>query len=105
MLTTSATESSLDITTLMAEFDRSSSENRKINKATKEIHHQSRFSALDKNITALKEQQKQVNKAGTLSFIFGMISNALNIITSVISTIFPAIAPIATMANKLAQGL
>lgn len=103
--TNSSVSNDASIMDIMSEFDKSTSEDRKINKATKKAHHTSRISALDKNISSLKDQQKHLDKAGKLGFIFGMISNVMNIAATVLSAIFPPLAPLITAINKFTQGL
>lgn len=104
-ISTAGEGSSIDINTLMAEFDKSSSEDRKINKASREANFSKRMGLLDKNISALKKQNDEMSKASKLGFVFGLISNLMNLATQVISAICPPLAPVFVAVNKALQGL
>lgn len=95
--------SSGNIQDILAQAESASGDVRKDAKIMRQIHHNKNNRLLDQNISALKKQQSQLGKAGWMNFAIGMMSNLMNIATTVFSAIFPPLAPVFMAVNAALQ--
>lgn len=104
-VTNAGSGSSVDVMRLMEEASQAAGDSRKDNKIARRLHHDKNMSLLDKSIGQMKDQQAELGKASKWGFVFGMISNFLNIATQALSAIFPPLAPVFMAVNKAVQSV
>ena len=99
-----ATESSINIISLMGEADKASNDAKKDVRVARKSAHLERMGALEENIDSMEDQRDQMKSNGLFNFVIGMVSNFLNMATQIISFACPPAAPIANMVNQTLQG-
>lgn len=98
-------DKAINIMQLIEEASQITDDQQKDLKITRKLHHQKNMGLLDQNIDSLKDQQKQLGKAGVFNFVLGMVSNFFNLATTIVGTLFPPAAPIANAVNTFLQGV
>src|SRR3989338_3861248 len=81
----------VDVMTLMEEASQTAADSIKDAKIARKLHHNKNMRLMDQSIGKMRDQQDQLKKASGLGFVFGMISNMMNMVTQVLSAIFPEI--------------
>ncbi|EKD41499.1 MAG: hypothetical protein ACD_73C00690G0002 [uncultured bacterium] len=76
---------------------------RKSNLLMRQLHSNKKVAALDNSIGQMKKQQSELKQAANKGFIFGMISNFLQIAKVVICALFPAAAPLISKIMDIVQ--
>lgn len=100
--TMAASQNSIGVNTLLEKITSSSSEEQKDSKVRREIHHQKSMSLFDKNISFLKEQKSQMQKAAKFSFVMGIIKSVVGIALTALSTVLGKSADI---VSRIADGV